>query len=328
MNAELASVELVWDWLDRLEFPISTATVEPSRAVGRALLFEFRAPHGLPQHHCAALSGHAVPARQTLGAGPYNPMPVQAAPVRAGAAIPPGTDAVLPDDAVESGMAMEAVAPGEGVIGASSQLRKGELLFPAGHVLRPQDVAVLAEFGTPSLAVRCGLLASGGVPVELDDLRHALLWRDLSQWDAEGEFVLTTTPLPSDRWDILAVAMRPASGCRFGWRDTKPLICLPSDPLGFTLAHEMFTARLLRRTAGLPAAHRQATAKLSGKIVSSIGHTDLALVQMEGGVAEPLPFAEAGGAAGLARADGFVIVPAMREGFPPGALVTVQLLAP
>ena len=327
MTVELASVEQGWDWLDGLSFPIATATVEPSRAVGRALVLEYRAPHGLPQQDCAALSGIAVPARQTIGAGPYNPMPVQAVAVTLGEMMPPGTDAVLAEDAVEDGMALDTAAIGEGVLAASSQMARGEVVFPAGHLLRAQDVAVLSEFGNPRLQVRCGLTVAGEVPQELEELRASLLWRDLSQWDSAGEIVITTKARAADMWEVGAVAMRPGEFCRLGWRDSRPLICLPTDPLGFTFGYEMFAARLLRRVAGLPPAHRQTQAALAEKIVSSIGHTDLALVRLEGERAMPLPQADATGTAGLARADGFVIVPAMREGYPPGALVMVQVLA-
>ena len=327
MSAELASVEQVWDWLDRLNFPIHAANVEPSRAVGRALMLEYRAPHGLPQHDCAMISGIAVPARQTIGAGPYNPMPVQAVAVNAGEKMPPGTDAVMAADAVEHGLALDSVAIGEGVIAANSQLQRGELIFPAGHVLRAQDVAVLTELGLPRLAVRCGLQVAADVMPELEELQAALLWRDLSQTDDSGELVITTQPRPTDHWEINAVAMRPAGSCRFGWRDTRPVICLPADPLGFTIGYQIYASRLLRRIAGLPASHLEAQAVLGEKISSSIGHTDLVLVRMDGGRAQPLPFADAAGAAGLARADGYVVVPAMREGYPSGALVTVLLLA-
>jgi molybdopterin molybdotransferase len=328
MSVDLASVEQVFAWLDGLNFPLATVTVAPSRAVGRALLLEFRAPHGLPRQDTAAMDGVAVAAQETLGAGPYNPMKVRAVAVRQGAAMPAGTDAVLPEDAVQDGQALDAAAAGEAVMAAESQLRRGERVFPAGHVLRPQDVALLAELGVEGITVRAGLMVSGNVKAVLRELSLALLWRDLSQWDEGGELVLTTAPLPGDRWDIGGVALRPGGACRFGWRDGRPAICLPGDVLGFTLAYEVFVARLLRRVGGLKPAHRVAEAVLVSKLVSSIGHTDIALVRLEGGAALPLPWAETGGAAGLARADGFVLVPAMREGVAQGGLVTVQLLAP
>ncbi len=326
MGVELASLEQAFAWLDGLKLPVTTATVEPSRAVGRALLLEYRAPHGLPRRNIAALDGVAVASGDTLGAGPYNPMPVRSAPVRAGAAMPAGCDAVLPKDAVQDGLALDAAAPGELVVAAESQLRRGELIFPAGHVLRPHDVALLVELEVEEITVRAGLMVCGDVKEAFNELEISLLWRDLSQWDDSGDLVLTTAPLATDLWDINAVALRPGGACRFGWREGKPAICLPHDALGFTLAYEIFVSRLLRNAAGLPPAHRVVEAELAGKLVSSIGHTDLALVRLAGGRAVPLPWAETGGAAGLARADGFVLVPAMREGIPPQALVSVQIL--
>ncbi len=327
MRVDLASVEQVFAWLDNLKFPIAAATVEPSRAVGRALLIDFRSPHGLPQHNIASIDGMAVVAAHTLGAGPYNPIKVQAHPVRIGMAVPQDCDAVLPVDAVQHGMALEAVASGEHVMAAGSQLRRGECLFSAGHVLRPQDVAVLSELGIEGLTVRAGLLVCGGVHAAFSELALALLGRDLSQWDTSGDLVLTSSPLPGDDWEIGAVALRPGGACRFGYRAGLPAICLPQDALGFTIAYDLFVSRLLRRMAGLPMGHLEIEARLAGKLVSSIGHTDIALVTLNDGVATPLAWAETGGAAGLARADGFVIVPAMREGMPPGALVSVRLLA-
>jgi molybdopterin molybdotransferase len=255
-------------------------------------------------------------------------MPARAVPVRAGAAIPAGCDAVLADDAVQDGMALEAAASGEAVVASGSQMRRGELVFAAGHVLRAQDVAVLAEFGTEAVTVRAGLLACCAVRSDLQELAQALLGRDLSQFDVGGDVLLATASQPGMTWDIGAVALRPGGACRFGWREGTPVICLPSDALGFTLAYEMFVARLLRRVGGLPPAHRVLKAELAGKLVSSIGHTDIALVRLEGGMAIALPWAETGGAAGLARADGFVVVDAMREGVAAGGLVSVHLLAP
>jgi molybdopterin molybdotransferase len=324
---ELASLEQAFAWLDGLGFPTATATVEPSRAVGRTLLFELRAASGLPPQDRASIAGVAVAARQTEGAGPYNPLPVSGVSVQAGEAMPARCDAVMPADLIEAGHALEAVAPGEFVTGAESQLRRGALVFEAGHRLRPHDVPVLVELGVKLVTVRFGLMVTGDTPEHLDELEIALLWRDYAQWDDEGDLVLTTHDLPGDRWDITGVALRPGGACQMGWRDGKPALKLPDEPLAFTLAYEIFVSRLLRRVARLGPACRTAKLALAGKIVSTIGYTDLALVRVEKGSAWPLPGIDTGGAAALARADGYVVVPPTREGFGVGDEVVVHLFA-
>lgn len=325
---ELASLDQAFAWLDALSFPTATATVEPSRAVGRTLLFELRADRGLPPTDRALIDGFAVRARQTEGAGPYNPLPVSGVAVQAGEAMPAHCDAVLPVDLVEAGHALEPVGVGEWVNAAESQIRRGALVFPAGHRLRPQDVAVLAELDVKLVTIRFGLLVTGDTPDHLDGLEMALLWRDYSQWEDEGDLVLTCHDLPGDRWDIRGVALRPGGEIRFGWRDGCPAIKMPDEALAYTVAYELFVARLLRRMAGLGPACRTEPWPLASKIVSAIGYTDVALIKRIDQSACPLPGIETGGAAALARADGFVVVPPTREGLAPGEMVTVHLFAP
>ena len=324
-QVELASVEQALAWLDALEFPIATATVEPSRAVGRTLLFELRAATGLPPQDRAAIAGYAVQAGQTEGAGPYNPLPVAGRPVQAGEAMPLSCDAVMPADLVEAGHALEAIAPGEFVTVAESELRRGAVLFASGHRLRPHDIPVLVELGVAEVTVRFGLMVTGDTPGHLDEIEIALLWRDYAQWDDEGDLVLTAHDLPGDRWDIRGVAMRPGGSCQFGWRGDKPAIRLPEEPLGYTLAYEMFVSRLLRRVARLGPACRTVALPLGAKIVSAIGYTDIALVRVAQGRAMPLPGIETGGAAALAQACGYVAVPPTREGWDEGDVVSVVL---
>ena len=326
-DVELASVDQAFAWLDNLEFPVATATVEPSRAVGRALLIELRAERGLPSVDCAQIAGFAVRARATEGAGPYNPLPVQGVAVQAGEAMPAHCDAVLPADLVEAGHALEAVAVGEFVTAAQSQLRRGALVFPAGHRLRAADVAVLTELGIQKVTIRFGLLVTGDTPDHLDELEIALLWRDFAQWEDDGDLVLTTHDLPGDRWDIRGVALRPGGECRFGYRGPTPAIKLPDDPLAYAIAYELFVSRLLRRIAGLPPACRIEEYPLSAKIVSAIGYTDVALVRLERDEAVPLPGIDTGGAAALAQAHGYVIIPPTREGAAPGDVVSVHIFS-
>jgi molybdopterin molybdotransferase len=322
---EHASLEQAHAWLDGLSFAIATATVEPARAVGRALLMELRAGRALPPQDCATQDGFALCAAHTEGAGPYNPVPIAAIPVAAGDTMPPGTDAVLPVDLLEAGHVLEVAAPGEGVARAGSELAHGALLFPAGHVLRPTDVAVLTELGLDAVTIRFGLTVGGSVPAALDALRQALMARDQCQFDADGDIIVTTRAEPGDRWDIQGVALRPGGLlCRCGWRGRTPLLLLPRDWLGFALCWELLAARLIRGHAAL-GAQPAAPHRLTAKLVSSIGLADAILVRTEApGVAAPLPGVETGGATALARADGYVLVPPTREGYAAGETVMVQ----
>jgi len=329
VNAERASLEQAFAWLDRLSFPIATANVEPARAVGRALLLELRSRQSLPPHDVAGLNGFALQAGATEGAGPYNPMPVMAIPVAAGDPMPPGADAVLPPDLVEAGFALEQAAVGENVMRAASQLEHGALVFPAGHVIRPQDVAVLTELQHLSVVIRFGLTIGGEVAKNLVDLRQALLWRDCCQMEKRADIVLTTQSQPGDIWEIQRIALRPGGEtCALGRRHGRPLIRLPSDYLGFALCYELLAARLIRGHAGLGPVRAPEQLPLAGKIVSAIGLDDVVLVRVGPEGATPLAAIETGGAAALAWADGTVVVPATREGFAPGDLVTVHRFAP
>ncbi len=100
------------------------------------------------------------------------------------------------------------------------------------------------------------------------------------------------------------------------------------DALAYTIAYEILVSRLLRRIGRTGPALRSQEMPLGAKLISTIGLTDIVLVRLEAGSAWPLPGIETGGAAALARADGYVIVPSTREGLAPGETVRVSLFAP
>jgi molybdopterin molybdotransferase len=103
---------------------------------------------------------------------------------------------------------------------------------------------------------------------------------------------------------------------------------LPGMPAAALWAYELFAGRAIRRLGGrdpgLPYRSREMT--VARKIVSAIGMTEICPVLLgSGDTIEPLPaFAEIGLRAATDGA-GFVIVPAAREGYPPGAVVTAYL---
>src|SRR5205823_14203582 len=59
------------------------------------------------------------------------------------------------------------------------------------------------------------------------------------------------------------------------------------------------------------------------KLVSMVGRVDYARVRIRDGQVEPLSTSGASILSSVSRADGFVVIPADREGYPAGALVEV-----
>jgi molybdopterin molybdotransferase len=165
-----ASLEEAIAWLDAHGSTLPPEEIGLGEAAGRVAAAEVISPRPVPAGDCAAADGFALRAAETVGAGDYNPLrlsllepaaesggrpgalpPSSAAPIVAGAVLPPGADAVLPFDlAQEKGAALEvfgAVPEGWGIARQGRQLQAGARLVERGRVLLPQDVGLLAWLG-------------------------------------------------------------------------------------------------------------------------------------------------------------------------------------
>ena len=102
--------------------PVEAREIATTQAEGCFLAADVVAARALPAADLALRDGWAVKAEDTRDAGPYAPMPLDPPPQRIDtfAALPPGTDAVAPPDAVTvTGGVMQIMAPvtpGEGVL--------------------------------------------------------------------------------------------------------------------------------------------------------------------------------------------------------------------
>jgi len=94
-----------------------------------------------------------------MGQEPVTPVEKgEAFSISTGGMLPPGADAVLMfehasrvgQDGLE---VMRPVAPGENVVAAGDDVKRGETLMAAGHRLRPQDLGALAGIGVTSVEV-------------------------------------------------------------------------------------------------------------------------------------------------------------------------------
>ena len=144
---------------------------------GRVLSGEIYSPEDLPAFARSTVDGFAVKAADTFGATETLPAYLNVAHetlmgqkpdfsvkrgsgarIPTGGMLPDGSDAVVMLEYVQQvneGLieVVRPVAPGENVIAAGEDVRKGELILREGHLLRPQDVAALAGVGITEVTV-------------------------------------------------------------------------------------------------------------------------------------------------------------------------------
>jgi molybdopterin molybdotransferase len=172
--------------------------VRLGEALGRVLVEDIVAPCDLPGFDRATMDGFAVRAASTYGASESNPAYLevmgsvamgktpdftvgagQAARIATGGMLPEGADSVV---MVEHTDHLDAntievhrsVAPGQHRVTREEDVARGQLLFSAGRVLRPQDIGLLAAMGHGMVSVyrrpRVGIIPTGDevVPLEAD----------------------------------------------------------------------------------------------------------------------------------------------------------------
>lgn len=94
--------------------------------------------------------------------------PGEAIRIMTGAPVPPGCDTVVPiEDVEEEGdwISLKAVKAGTHVRKKGEDIEKGDVVIPAGSLLRPQEIGMLSAMGSTSLAVyrraRVAILSTG-----------------------------------------------------------------------------------------------------------------------------------------------------------------------
>jgi molybdopterin molybdotransferase len=162
--------------LDARLQPLAPEPVRLQEAAGRVLAADVVAEVAVPGFDRAAMDGYALHGSETFGADPYNPLEFsvvgqalpgkpylgtvgagQAVRIMTGAPLPAGADAVLQAEAAEETggrlKVSEAVPPGRHVGRRGEDLSPGNIVLPAGRLLRPQDVGVLASVGAATVPV-------------------------------------------------------------------------------------------------------------------------------------------------------------------------------
>jgi putative molybdopterin biosynthesis protein len=145
-----------------LEGPLGVERVPLARAAGRVTAGPVWARLSSPHYHASAMDGYAVRAAETRGATETRPLALAlgtaARSVDTGDPLPAGFDAVImiehaqrlpadpsaPEGAIEI---MQAAAPWQYIRAMGEDVVATELVLPANHRLRPQDLGALAASG-------------------------------------------------------------------------------------------------------------------------------------------------------------------------------------
>jgi molybdopterin molybdotransferase len=172
-------------------------------ALGRVLISPVVAQDDMPPFANSAMDGYALRAADIAQATPENPAslrvvadiaagsaptaivtPGTAARIMTGAPLPQGADAVIPvEDTNEPWRSPERPLPeqieirrsvkaGDYIRLPGEDIESGQQVLPAGHLIRPQEIGVLASLGVSQVAVvrrpKVGILATGDelIPVE------------------------------------------------------------------------------------------------------------------------------------------------------------------
>lgn len=173
-------------------------------ALGRVLAEKVVARDSLPPFANSSMDGYALIAADLNGASQQSPATLRvvgdvaagavpdatvergtAVRIMTGAPVPPGADAVIPvEDTDEAWRNRErplpeqiqvtrAVKSGDYIRHPGEDIEAGQTILERGHILRPQEVGVLASLGVSEISVirrpRVAILATGDELLEVDE---------------------------------------------------------------------------------------------------------------------------------------------------------------
>lgn len=342
--------------------PVAAREVPAQAAPGHVLAADAILAADLPRTAIAMRDGYAVRSDWSLDASSYAPALLPSPPrcVDAGEALPDDADAVAPFDAVETDAAgarmTMTVAPGDGVLPAGADGAAAAMLLRAGTRLSVSQASILMAAGHRNVSVRAPRICVSRAKADESDMiagamamiardceaqgctvqagtspRHALASQDTDAvigiggtGSGRGDAAVTAL---TDAGKVLfhGIGISPGETAAFGFAGSRPVLLLPGR-LDAALAAWLLVGRpMLARLAGADDDPPSAPAALTRKIASAIGLAEVVPVHCADGEAEPL-------ATGywplqaLARANGWVLVPAASEGWPAGTRVDVRPL--
>lgn len=340
--------------------PVSPRAIDLGAAVGRVLASPAVAP-SRPTSALALIDGWAVNAHTTIDAGSYAPATLAEMPerVEVGQPMPAGADSVAAFDTVtvKGGRAevLSAVTLGDGVLAFGADCDSSTPLRRAGTTLRGTDVAVLAAAGLaritarePRLRIvpaRSSTIVVAAARMIADDVERNGGAARLENAGADLKMVFG-----ADNYDAVVViggtgsgrndatvqalaragnvamhgiALMPGETSALGFLDARPALLLPGRLDAALSGWLTIGRRMLAQLAGATEPDVTTPFLLTRKVTSTVGISEFVPVRRDGDEVEPLaarylPFSA------LARADGWILVPAESEGYAAGTKVPVR----
>jgi putative molybdopterin biosynthesis protein len=244
--------------------PLGQETISLAAARDRVTAQPVWARISSPHYHAAAMDGYAVRAEETHGATETSPTQLsiggQAFPVDTGDPLPVGTNAVIMIEATQlirtadAGAAaieiVAAVAPWQYVRPMGEDMVATELVLPANHRLRPQDLGALAGSGHSQVTVyRRPRVAIQPTGTELVPIGSELQPGDIIEYNslmlgAQAEAagcLVTRLPIVADDYVVIRDAVATAL-------EAHDLVAINA---GSSAGSEDYTARIVRELGAL-----------------------------------------------------------------------------
>jgi molybdopterin molybdotransferase len=350
--------------LDRLE-PVAPIALSLADAIG-CVAADMPPLNAFPPADIAVSDGWALRARDLVGASSYSPLPLARPPVwvEAGDAMPEGCDCVIDSDLVDQTGAMVQVLaeaiPGQGVRRIGGDIAGGGVVITAGRRVRPFDLLIARAGGLERMNVRRPRLRVVNIRATTSHAATAQLISENAR--AAGASVVLVEAIGRDaasivtaldtascdvlvtiggsgvgrtdaaiaalsrRGEVLAhgIALQPGRTSAVGRIEKIPVIALPGAPDQALAAWWTLALPVLDRLSGrLP--RRPVTLPLARKIASSVGIAEVVLLERNNGAWMPLSVGDMP-LETIARADGWLAVPAASEGFAAGTPVDAYML--
>jgi molybdopterin molybdotransferase len=227
--------EELYKKLDRFK-ALSTEKVNIDDSLHRVLSEDIVSPINLPEFRRSTVDGFALKAKDTFGASEKNPailrligeIPMgqlsdieakdgEAVKVATGGMVPKGTDAVEMVEYTEwvdshTLHAFKTLSPLENVIQVGEDVKAGEVVLYKGHLIRPQDIGLMAGIGKTNVHVylrpRVAIISSGDEIVPIENVPSPGEVRDINRYTIVS-MVKETGGIPlflgiaKDRFDAL-----------------------------------------------------------------------------------------------------------------------------